>query len=109
MMQVHVTHPETLTFTLLAKPARKGMKAADEACYHFRNAADVFDLIRDSISSGYLRADDHRIASLAEICAFAFQQLAETHGEDLQDLARLMGFQRGAPEDAAPAGEGEGA
>lgn len=106
MMRATITHPETVSFTVLAKPARKGMKAADEACYWYRNAGDAFDLIHTGISGGHVRPDDHRISSLAEICAFAFRQLAETQGEDLQTLARHMGFHRSAPEEAAPAGEG---
>lgn len=106
MKQVHVTHPEEVPFRLLINPAKKGMRAAEEVATWYTAAADVFDLLRIGITSGHLQAAEHKIASLAEICGYAFHQLAETQGEELQRMARDMGYALEAHEERKQAEKG---
>lgn len=106
MTQVHVTHPEQVDFKLLLNPAKKGVKAADEAVYWYGHAANVFDLIYSAISGGYFQGSEHKIASLAELSGFAMRQLAETQGEDLHLMARYMSGDLSVHEERKQAAKG---
>lgn len=60
---------------------KRAVPATHAAGWGLMDAANVFRLINDGLSSGYFKSTDAGLISLAGICASHFEHLGETAGK----------------------------
>lgn len=90
-----------VTVPMYEAERKRGAAASETVAYALSDAANVFTLISEGISTGHFASNDAGVISLAGICAAHFKTLAENEGEHLLMLARQL-------QQPAPAvGEGE--
>ena len=69
---------------------KRSVDAFEPVAYALEDAASVFKLISEGLSTGHFARNDPGIISLTNICAAHFKALAEKEGECLLMLRRIM-------------------
>ena len=69
---------------------KRAVQASETVPYALSDAAAVFKLISEGLSSGHFTRDDAGVISLTSICADHFAALAENEGEHLLQLNRTL-------------------
>lgn len=71
---------------------KRSVAALEPASYALSDAANVFKLLSEGLSTGLFARNDAGIISLTNICAGHYQALAEKEGEFLMMLHRTLRF-----------------
>lgn len=69
---------------------KHGAAAAGVAAYALSDAAAVFKLISEGLSTGHFARNDSGVISLTNICAAHFSALAENEGYQLEQLRMAL-------------------
>ena len=75
---------------LYAAERTRALQASEAVPYALSDAAAVFQLISEGLSTGHFARNDAGVISLTNICAVHFKALAENEGEHLLQLARRL-------------------
>ncbi|WP_374394600.1 hypothetical protein [Tabrizicola sp.] len=69
---------------------KRGLRATETVPYALHDAAAVFKLLSEDLSTGLFARNDPGVISLTNICAAHFKSLAENEGEHLMQLAQNL-------------------
>ena len=64
--------------------------AADAVGYQLANAAEVFGLLYDGISGGWMKGEDPGVIALCELCSAALRQAADKEGSLVGAMAATL-------------------
>ncbi len=69
---------------------KRWVNAIEPVIYALWDAANIFDLVHESVSTASMKRGDSGPISLASICAARFKALAEKEGELLEMLQMAL-------------------
>ncbi|WP_439526863.1 hypothetical protein [Roseovarius mucosus] len=70
--------------------ANRFCDSLDDVAFLYTSAANLFDLIQEGASSGFAGSDHPGIVAACEFASIALRHKAETGGEAVNDLGRML-------------------
>lgn len=76
--------------TMTEDQANRFCDSLDDVDFLYQSAAQLFDLIREGAVSGFTGADHPGIVAACEFASIALRHKAETDGEAVNELGRML-------------------